>query len=278
MSERYYNELRAALAPLYAEGEARAIAFLVLEEAFGIGRMDVYARKDIHFSGEEAHRWQNILHRLQTGEPVQYVLGQTLFRGRPFRVTPATLIPRPETEELVAWACETPAGSILDVGTGSGCIAISLALDIAGTRVEGWDISDEALAVARENAAHLRAEVAFSHRDVLTDTETGANYDLIISNPPYVCQSEAADMERHVLDHEPATALFVPDSDPQRFYRALADLSLRRLRPGGRLLVETNRAHAAETARLFAEAGLCDVELRHDAFGNPRMVGARLPW
>ncbi len=318
-----YAALRAVLAPLYDEREAQQIAFLVLDEAFGVSRVDVYARKVRQFSEEERKHFANILQRLGAGEPVQYVLGTAPFCGRSFGVTPATLIPRPETEELVGLALSALRHApgeenlrLLDVGTGTGCIASTLALELQAegraAAVEAWDISAEALAVAAENARRLGAVVDFRRVDALAaaddltraaddlrrtsdgltrgadglgraaddlvcgaETLEKAGYTLIVSNPPYICEAERAEMTDHVLRFEPATALFVPDADPLRFYRALAEIARRRLRRGGTLAVEANTAYAAQTAALFREKGLTDVRVLDDAFSRPRFVVAR---
>lgn len=288
-----YRQLSEALATRYTAGEARAVAFLVLETAFGMSRTEVYAGKVRNFSAEEQKHFGNILQRLVDGEPVQYVLGTADFCGRPFRVTPDTLIPRPETEELVALALDAAgrlrtAGDhslrLLDAGTGSGCIAVTLALGLPAADVEAWDISAAALDVAAGNAAALGARVRFVRHDLLaTEADTGGDsadadrFDLIVSNPPYVCDSERTDMEQHVLEHEPHTALFVPDDDPLLFYRALATLGRKRLAPGGALLVEINRAYGPATAALLRSAGYTDVRLHRDAFGADRMVEAWQP-
>ncbi len=261
----------------YDAGEARALALLVMDEAFGVGRVDVYAGKVRHFSDEERRRLANISQRLQAGEPVQYVLGGATFRGRRFGVEPGVLIPRPETEELVSLALGARPRSVLDVGTGSGCIAVSLALEAPGCAVEAWDVSPEALAVARRNAAALGADVRFRLRDALAAPPAGPGFDLIVSNPPYVCESERAGMEEHVLRHEPHLALFVPDDDALRFYRALARIGRACLHPGGRLMAELNAALAGDTAQLFAAAGYRDVALHRDAYGRRRFVEALWP-
>ncbi len=274
-----YKELRDSLTPRYGLREAQAIAFIVLETAFDISRTEVYADKVRHFSEEDAQRWQNISQRLVAGEPVQYVLGKTCFCGLEFQVTPATLIPRPETEELVAIAKELSpiAPRILDVGTGSGCIAVSLAHLLPHAYLEAWDISPGALTVAAENATANGATVRFLLKDVLQPDNAEHKFNLIVSNPPYIRESERKDMESHVLEHEPSTALFVPDDDALLFYRALADLSLKSLYPGGYLCVEINSALGTETARLFSDAGLEDIEIKKDMFGQPRFIVARYP-
>lgn len=260
------------------------MAFIVFEDAFGITRTDIYADKVRQFSESERQTFLNICGRLAKGEPLQYVVGHTLFHGYQYDVTPDVLIPRPETEELVDWTLETVQSlspshpvRLLDAGTGSGCIAISLQLALPQAEVEAWDISPTALEVAKGNATRLQAPVRFRERDMLaidSAEATAPSFDLIVSNPPYICQCEAADMEANVLQHEPHTALFVPNDDPLRFYRALARHAQRKLRVGGALLVELNRAYAEATAQLFADMGLKDVELRRDGFGNVRMCRA----
>lgn len=274
------------LSSRYTPGEARAVAFALLEDAFGVGRTDVYADKVRQFSEEEEQRLRAILQQIAEGRPLQYATGVARFDGRLLRVTPATLIPRPETEELVAWAAERAEAMertegarhrLLDVGTGSGCIALSLALRLGeGWKVAAWDIDAETLSVARENARSQGAAVEFEQVDLLAQPMPAEPFDLIVSNPPYVCERERAEMEAQVLDYEPARALFVPDSDPLLFYRALVSLALRALRPAGWLLLEVNRAYATATAELLQQAGMADVEVRSDAFGNPRMVGGCL--
>lgn len=279
------TEILSRLSPRYTPGEARAVAFALLEDAFGVGRTDVYADKVRQFSEEEEQRLQAILRRIAAGMPLQYATGVARFDGRLLRVNPATLIPRPETEELVAWAADVATAMtasegqslrLLDVGTGSGCIALSLALRLGNAwQVTAWDIDNEALGVARENARSHGAAVRFEQVDLLAHPRPARPFDLIVSNPPYVCQRERAEMEAQVLDYEPERALFVPDDDPLLFYRALVALAQQALRPAGWLLLEVNRAYAEATADLLRQAGMADVEVRCDAFGNPRMVGGR---
>ena len=242
------------------------------------------------------------LRRLQAGEPVQYVLGRTFFCGHEFRVRPGVLIPRPETEELVGVACDRVArygersgrsdgeGSgravrILDIGTGSGCIAISLALAIPDAQVEAWDISDEALAIARENAHRLGAKVTFKKNDILKGNgapslwrglgeavgeASGEAVSLIISNPPYICEKERKDMEQRVLDHEPSLALFVPDDDPLLFYRAIAEYATRALTPKGLLLFEINPLYKDAMEEMLLSLHFHDIVFHEDQFGKIR--------
>lgn len=258
------------------------MALMVLEDVFGVSVVDVYADKVRHFSEEEIKRLENISLRLQAGEPLQYVTGRARFDGLLFSVTPATLIPRPETEGLVDLATAfvrqnaMPEGlRVLDAGTGSGCIAVALARRCQGLQVEAWDLSVAALEVAADNARRHGVEVDFKCRDMLLPCGATTSFNLIVSNPPYVRESEKGEMEAHVLDHEPATALFVPDDDALRFYRALARLAVDSLRPGGALMVEANTALTTETAALFETAGLTDVAVSDDCFGLPRFVVAR---
>ncbi len=272
-------QLWRRLVPHYGEREARAVMRIVLDDAFGLRPTDLYAGKVKQFSADDCRRLEAVMAALEAGVPVQYALGTARFSDRDFEVTPAVLIPRPETEDLVAWveADGVPRGSrLLDGGTGSGCIAITLALDLPDVRVEAWDVSTDALAVARRNAERLGARVDFVCADLLAPPAVRRDLDVVVSNPPYVRQSERAAMESHVADHEPALALFVPDDDPLRFYRALSLLGMRRLRPGGRVYVELNEAFGEQTAGLFRAAGYEEVALRHDRFGRTRMLRATI--
>lgn len=271
-----FTSLRQQLATCYPEREAHAVALRVLEDAFGVSRTDVYADKVRKFSSEEEQRWQHIAERLSAGEPLQYVLGEAEFCGRSFGVAPGVLIPRPETEELVALVEQSVSGCcrILDAGTGSGCIAVSLALALPEAEVQAWDISPEALSVAQGNAERWGAAVDFRLCDMLTATPD-ERFDVVVSNPPYVCERERLDMTPQVLEYEPGLALFVPDDDPLRFYRALVGLSVRCLNSGGLLAVEINEAYGAETADLFSRSGLTEVQILFDGFGKPRFVMGR---
>lgn len=270
-----YVELRRKLSAAYSEREAAALAMIVLEDAFRVRRTDIYAGTARRFTPEERRLLDEMAARLAGGEPLQYVLGYTYFAGRRFRVSPAVLIPRPETEELAAWACREEAGGprrLLDAGTGSGCIAVTLAAQLPEADVEGWDLSEAALDVARENARENGCRVRFERRDLLAPPPEGERFDAVVSNPPYVRLGERAEMEARVADHEPAEALFVPDDDPLLFYRALCRLGRALLPPGGRLYVEINRAFGREAVQLMEREGYGAVELRQDACGNDRMA------
>lgn len=368
-----YNQLWKRLTAIYNEREAQAIVRTVLDALFGMSLTDICLGKVTQLSADDTTRLEKIMQRLEKSEPVQYVLGAGWFAGRLFDVAPGVLIPRPETEDLVKWACdeakekekednskeergkeekevskkgeapqkeeqllssplkeeeeglrkgkdaskkeeqplsplkeekeglrkgedasqkeeqplssllkhnkevsekgeEVPHPSILDIGTGSGCIAITVALALPQARVTAWDISPDALAIAAGNAHRLGASVRFEHQDALSAPDDEACWDVIVSNPPYICDRERADMSDNVLSYEPELALFVPDSDPLLFYRAIARYASKALKLGGRLLFETNTAYAHEVAQAMANEGFTAIEVRNDCFGKPRMV------
>ena len=368
-----YNQLWKRLTAIYNEREAQAIVRTVLDALFGMSLTDICLGKVTQLSADDTTRLEKIMQRLEKSEPVQYVLGAEWFAGRLFDVAPGVLIPRPETEDLVKWACdeakekekednskeergkeekevskkgeapkkeeqplstplkeeeeglrkgedapqkeeqplssllkeekeglrkgkdasqkeeqplssllknnkevsekgeEAPHPSILDIGTGSGCIAITVALALPQARVTAWDISTDALAIAAGNAHRLGASVRFEHQDALSAPDDEERWDVIVSNPPYICDRERADMSDNVLSYEPELALFVPDSDPLLFYRAIARYASKALKPGGRLLFETNTAYAHEVAQAMANEGFTAIEVRNDCFGKPRM-------
>lgn len=344
-----YNQLWKRLTVIYNEREAQAIVRTVLDALFGMSLTDICLGKVTQLSADDTTRLEKIMQRLEKSEPVQYVLGSEWFAGRLFDVAPGVLIPRPETEDLVKWACdeakekekednskeergkeekevskkreaqkkeeqplssplkeekeglrkgedaskkeeqllssllknnkevskkgeEAPHPSILDIGTGSGCIAITVALALPQARVTAWDISTDALAIAAGNAHRLGASVRFEHQDALSAPDDKERWDVIVSNPPYICDKERADMSDNVLSYEPELALFVPDNDPLLFYRAIAHYASKALKPGGRLLFETNTAYAHEVAQTMADEGFTAIEVRNDCFGKPRMV------
>lgn len=369
-----YNQLWKRLTAIYNEREAQAIVRTVLDALFGMSLTDICLGKVTQLSADDTTRLEKIMQRLEKSEPVQYVLGAEWFAGRLFDVAPGVLIPRPETEDLVKWACdeakekekednskeergkeekeiskkgeapqkeeqllssplkeekeglrkwedapqkeeqplssllkeekeglrkgedasqkeeqplssllknnkevsekgeEVPHPSILDIGTGSGCIAITVALALPQARVTAWDISTDALAIAAGNAHRLGASVRFEHQDALNAPDDEERWDVIVSNPPYICDKERADMSDNVLSYEPELALFVPDSDPLLFYRAIARYASKALKPGGRLLFETNTAYVHEVAQAMANEGFTAIEVRNDCFGKPRMV------
>ncbi|MBO2010407.1 peptide chain release factor N(5)-glutamine methyltransferase [Hymenobacter negativus] len=276
---QFTTAVATALRPIYPEAEAKAIAALVVEHLLQMDAMErmMEAQQPIAEGTEAA--FEPLLVRLLAHEPVQYVLGTAYFADMELEVTPATLIPRPETEELVHLIKQEQAGhtglSVLDVGTGSGCLALALANLLPEAQVLAVDISAEALAVARRNAARFAPAVAFEQVDILHGLPAGippGTLDVLVSNPPYVRESERPEMRDNVLAWEPATALFVPDEDPLLFYRRLAEVGRELLKESGNIYLEINEALGPETAALLVAQGFKDVKILPDMFGKTRMV------
>lgn len=277
MMQQHIQHIRHELSGLYTSSEIAALTRLILEEVCRVPFAGIMADKINHLSRLQNEKLEDILSRLKNGEPHQYVFGETEFYGRRFRVNAAVLIPRPETEELVEWiVSEHIPGQrfFLDIGTGSGCIAITLAKEIPHAQVDAWDISEKALAVAVENAFRLKADVHFSQLDILAPFTSDKGYDVIVSNPPYVAESEKAGMDPRVIDFEPHQALFVPEDEPLLFYDRIAALARGMLHEQGKLYVEINRSKADPVAQLFCEKGFSSVEIRKDISGNSRMIRA----
>lgn len=273
-----YGEIWRRLAAIYDSEEAKAVARMVLDVGFGLSMTDICCGATEHLDGKETARLEEMLRRLEKAEPVQYVLGTAFFCGRNFRVRPGVLIPRPETEELCAWITgdhrgESGRKSILDIGTGSGCIAITLALDMPAADVTAWEISPAAADVARDNARQLGAQADIRIQDALCPPDNG-EWDIIVSNPPYIYNSEREDMERNVVEYEPHTALFVPDDNPLLFYDAIAGYAIRTLRDGGMLYFEINPKCAGDMTRMLGGKGFRDIVCRDDMFGKKRMIRA----
>ena len=280
-----YNELWRQLTQVYDDYEAKAIARMVYEVRFGLMPSDLFIGKDTQLSTDDQKLLAEITQRLLTGEPIQYVLGEAEFGGRTFHVEPGVLIPRPETYELCQWIMEERRGkkeegrntSILDIGTGSGCIACTLAAELADAEVTAWDISDDALRIATENAKRTNVHVSFEKVDVLNTSllnreRPATGLDIIVSNPPYICNKERATMERNVLEHEPELALFVPDDDPLLFYRTIARFAAKTLNPGGALYFEINPLYVSEMQQMLSEEGFSHTEIRNDQFGKHRFT------
>ena len=312
-----YSEIWHRIATSYDDSEARAIARILIEELFGLSYADIVCGATEQLSADDTLRLDTAVRRIEQGEPLQHVLGYADFCGNRFCVNGSVLIPRPETEWLVDEGAKLMDGCIasdktqhkaphspkriLDIGTGSGCIAISLKLRLGDAYVEAWDISEEALRTAQNNADALKAEVVFRKRDALraegeclqggalvssAPTEqamdyeastTAAPWDLIVSNPPYICDSERSAMDDNVLLHEPHTALFVPDDDPLRFYRAIARYALLTLNIGGSLLFECNTRYAEATGTMLRDMGFEEVTVSDDCFNLPRFVRGSSP-
>lgn len=282
------DRITARLTGLYDEREARNLARWLVSECCGESLSALLTDPAREVEPAVAERLEEAAGQLAAGRPLQYILGETDFYGRRFAVREGVLIPRPETEELVDWIVreEPAARRVLDVGTGSGCIAASLALEIPGAEVAAADLSEQALEVAAENCRRLGAQVNLRRADALDEGTSegdaqgleavfGRGYDLIVSNPPYVPESDRKTMHPNVRDHEPAEALFVPDNDRIRFYRAIARAGRRMLASGGRLYFEIYEHAADEVTRMLADEGYSEIERRDDLFGRPRMVRCR---
>lgn len=285
-----YQQFWQSLTPLYDAGEAQAIVRTVLDVEYGMTLTDIICGKVNELSSDEERNLEEIIARLQNGEPVQYVLGEADFAGRTFHVEPGVLIPRPETAELCQWIEEEVSSlkaderkQILDICTGSGCIAITLGLNIPNSEVTGWDISEDALRIAQGNVEMLKAgNVRIEYQNALmlpkaaeAESSLSKGWNIIVSNPPYICEKEKADMEKNVLEHEPSIALFVPDEDPLKFYRAIAEYASSALKSEGALYFEINPIYEKETREMLEELGFKDIETKEDAFGKKRMMKAK---
>lgn len=270
------QQLKSGLDGLADPQEVQAMIRIICEDVFNYDQVDVALRQDSELPEFAQERITGIVARLRRHEPLQYIVGSARFHGHRFKVTPAVLIPRPETEQLVDLIVDENTGSdlrVLDMGTGSGCIAISLARALKFASVDALDVSRDALAVARENAATLKARVRLFESDMLAP-QPSARYDIIVSNPPYVCWSEREAMDRNVKDYEPGQALFVPDNDPLLFYKAIAPYAAQSLERGGRLYLEINQRFGDEIKRLLEENGLDEVRIIEDSYGKVRFATA----
>ncbi len=272
------SEITSALNPLYGRGEASAMASIIMEYLKGYSKVDLILNSDKEVSDFIAGKVEAIMERLLRHEPLQYVIGYTDWHGLRFKVTPDVLIPRPETSELVDIIVDRNRDRsdlrVLDLCTGSGCIAIALARSLRFARVTAADISAPALEVACENAASLRVHVDFRQADVTESRFGKSTYDIVVSNPPYVLESERAGMDRNVKDFEPAQALFVPDNDALRFYKAVERIASESLVAGGQLYFEVNPLTATELERFMVESGWDDVTLLPDIHGRRRFLSA----
>ena len=284
------SNLQSQLEAVYPKDEALALAWWTMEEMTGLSRTQLqFGCKDTTFSPYMQEKLRENISRLLHFEPVQYIFGHTLWNGLDLKVTPATLIPRPETAELIEQISnlnsqfsnlKSPV-KVLDIGTGSGCIAIALKKAHPQWQVTGMDISAEAIEVARENAQRNGVEVNFIQADIFSDGIGGIeHFDIVVSNPPYICESEKKNMRPNVLEFEPATALFVPDSDPLRFYRRIAELFALPLQGKGRergyLFFEINEAYASETEQLLRQKGYTDVRITRDIYGKERIIECKI--
>ena len=278
-----FSAYKQALGALYDASEIEALTLLVVSEICGLSKAKIKAFPETEIAQTQYEKLNATLTRLKTGEPVQYILGHTEFYGLPFKVTPSVLIPRPETEELVEWALASVGSgqftgpSILDIGTGSGCIAISLKKNLPNAQVSAIDISTQALAIAKQNAELNRVDINFIEADILNLKSEIPKSDIIISNPPYVTLEDKKQMHTNVNDFEPHTALFVPQDDPLIFYKAIADFALKNLSENGKLFFEINESLGNETVELLKGKGFKNIDLRKDMSGRDRMVmGTRI--
>lgn len=277
--KNYRTQFIQALSTIYDEGEAESFFYLILEEKKKLRRVDLALQPDLFFLEEEIVVWNSILEQLKLEIPVQYLLGRTSFYGLEFEVNENVLIPRPETEELVDWIIKENLKiekfknlKILDIGTGSGCIAISLAKNLPNAEVFAIDVSEKALATAQKNAVKNQVEVNFIHKNILETEDLEQKFDIIVSNPPYVRNLEKEEIKKNVLDNEPHLALFVEDDNALIFYRKIAELAQKNLSPNGQLYFEINQYLGKEMIALLEIMNFRNVELRKDIYENDRMI------
>lgn len=285
LKTHFFSELQT----IQEDSEIESFFFILTEFLHNLKRIDVSLHSEFEVSETDLEKWKTIISELKTEKPIQYITGEAWFYGLRFEVNENTLIPRPETEELVEWIVESQKSkvenlniqksnnlTILDIGTGSGCIPITLKKEIPNAQVSAIDISEKALEIARKNASDNQVEVNFIHRNILETESLDEKYDVIVSNPPYVRNLEKQEIKRNVLDYEPHLALFVDDSDALLFYRKIAQLALKSLAPNGKLFFEINQYLGKETIELLEQLGFKNIELRKDFMGNDRMICASL--
>ena len=274
----FFNE---ALSAIYPKTEIDSFFFILMEEKLNLQRIDTVLKPDFLITEKNLIDLKNIVKRLQKEEPIQYILGNTEFYGLPFLVNENTLIPRTETEELIVWVIDEikvlannkiTELSILDIGTGTGCIPISLAKNLTSLNISAIDISTEALLIAKQNAILNKVTIEFIELDILNAESLPQEYDIIISNPPYVRELEKKEIKNNVLENEPHLALFVADENPLIFYNKIADLAKQQLSKNGMLFFEINQYLGKETVSMLAEKGFKNIQLKKDLFGNDRMI------
>lgn len=274
----YKNQFFKELSSVYEEQEIESFFYILLEAFHQMKRVDLALNPETELDAIQLLQWETVLSQLKEEKPIQYILGETEFFGLPFYVNEHTLIPRPETEELVEWILSHTQQSnskdikILDIGTGTGCIAISLAKHIANAQVFALDVSEKALHIARKNAERNKVEITFLHQSILETEDLGQVFDIIVSNPPYVRNLEKEMMKKNVLQYEPHLALFVEDHDALLFYRKITALATRNLSEKGQLYFEINQYLGTEMVALLKHSGFENIELRKDIYGNDRMI------
>lgn len=267
------------LTPICSAEEAESFFYIILEDLQQLKRVDLALNPDLSLSEEQLNQWNAYLAQLKLEIPVQYVLGKTNFFGLDFEVNPAVLIPRPETEELVDWIIESQKENskdqnlrIIDIGTGSGCIAISLAKNIPNAQVTALDVSVDALATAQKNAQNNKVDIAFKNQNILETNDLQERFDVIVSNPPYVRDLEKVEIKKNVLDYEPHLALFVENENALIFYKKIAELAQKNLKPNGFLFFEINQYLGREMIGMLEEMGFKNIILKKDIYGNDRMI------
>ncbi|RZM13015.1 MAG: peptide chain release factor N(5)-glutamine methyltransferase [Pedobacter sp.] len=274
----YRTYFLTKLTPLYDAVESESFFHIALENLKGWKRVDLAMNPDEVMHSDEIEKWNDVLAQLEKYQPIQYIFGKAHFYGLEFEVNQHTLIPRPETEELVHWIISEIKSSgkikILDIGTGSGCIAISLAKNLPDAEVFAIDVSPDALDIARKNAVTNNVNVTFLEQDILTTESLDSKFDVIVSNPPYVRNLEKVEINKNVLEYEPHLALFVDDNDALLFYRKIALLTKAGLNPEGKLYFEINQYLGTEMLELLEDMQFANIELRKDIYGNDRMTAA----
>lgn len=275
----YKTTFLQELSTLYDAMEIESFFYIVLECFHNKKRIDLALNPEMEIDAVELLRWESVLVDLKKQKPIQYILGKTEFYGLKILVNENTLIPRPETEELVEWILQNPklqskdnSLNIVDIGTGSGCIAISLAKNLINAEVSAIDVSEKALTMAKKNAELNKVNVNFIYKNILETTDLGIQYDIIVSNPPYVRNLEKEEIKTNVLEFEPHLALFVEDNDALLFYRKIAQLALIHLSSNGCLYFEINQYLGNETVELLENLGFNNIELKKDIYGNDRMI------
>lgn len=279
----YKSTFLQELSPLYDEKEIESFFYIVLESFHNKKRIDLALNPEMEMDAVQLLRWESVLSDLKKEKPIQYILGETEFYGLPFLVNENTLIPRPETEELVEWILQSAKYeeqstklNVLDIGTGSGCIAISLAKNLPNAQVAAIDVSEKALATAHKNAEINKVEVNFILKNILETESLDEKYDIIVSNPPYVRNLEKQEIKPNVLEYEPHLALFVEDNDALLFYRKIAELAKKNLSENGKLYFEINQYLGKETVELLEEMGFKNIVLKNDIYGNDRMISCEI--
>jgi release factor glutamine methyltransferase len=277
--KQYRTQFIQELSEIYDVLEVESFFYLILEEKRNLKQIDLALNPDLSFLEEEIVDWNMLVAELKKEIPIQYLLGQTNFYGLDFEVNPNVLIPRPETEELVEWIISNHLAiqknknlKILDIGTGSGCVAISLAKNLTKAQVFAIDVSEGALATAKRNAISNEVSVTFLHQNILETEDLMQEFDIIVSNPPYVRNLEKEEIKKNVLDNEPHLALFVADNDALIFYRKIAELAQKNLVKNGSLYFEINQYLGKETVELLENLGFKNIELRKDIYDNDRMI------